>query len=325
MAAESTVAGDVIDQRLDALDRALLGLLPRSERLAMVADVEARVRDGQAVNPALAELLASPAENTPAAEIAASRSPRRARRRSGLALTSGVIGIVALVLLFIMPLTYILVAMTSEVLGEITVYLLLSANIVVVALGGAAAVVMGITALVRLSRRQGQQVGHGWAITALCTGPLPALVGGLATITMAVPMLAEVAGNYGRSSGPHYVSGEGCAVCPAPDYASPATAASPAWVAAAPPAPYPPPASSYGLPAGAYPASPAPVAAPSYQPSTTPPAALAPGGGSYAAPAAPVALPASNEGTAPAAETGIADPTDPTMNPVLPAAAPKIE
>ena len=60
MAAENTVAGDVINQRLDALDRVLLGLLPRNERLAMVADVEAKVRIAHEANPASHELAAMP-------------------------------------------------------------------------------------------------------------------------------------------------------------------------------------------------------------------------------------------------------------------------
>ena len=320
MTAEATVTGDVIDQRLDALDRALLGLLPRAERLAMVADVEARVREGHAADPAAVERLASPgAEST--AEASTSRGPRQAQRRSTLALTSGVIGIVALVLLFLMPVTYLVVATTSEVIGEVTSYLLLSANVIVVALGGAAAVVMGITALVRLSRRQGR-VGHGWAITALCTGPLPALVGGLATITVAVPMMAEVAGNYGQSSGSMYVSGEGCNVCVPSDFVVPAVSGSPPLVAAAP-------ASGYGTSAGSYEApaanSPAPGStAPSYQSAGTP-VPLAPVNSAYAAPAtdAPLApLPASSEGTAPAAEAATTDPTT-AVNPAPVTAGPE--
>jgi len=58
-------------------------------------------------------------------------------------------------------------------------------------------------------------------VTALCTGPLPALAGGLATIAVVVPIMGELAGDFGVSSGPGYVSESVCATCPAPGYATP--------------------------------------------------------------------------------------------------------
>lgn len=66
-ATSSSSAGDpqpLIDLRLDAIDRALLGLLPRSERLEMVAQIETRLRE---LGPALAardEQLAADIEHS---------------------------------------------------------------------------------------------------------------------------------------------------------------------------------------------------------------------------------------------------------------------
>src|SRR5204863_1114709 len=117
MAAENTHATDAIEQRLDALDRVLLGLLPRSERLSLVADVEARVRNGGA-----AALVADgvAASELPLAEVSPGRARRGLRsRRSALALTSGVLGIAALVLLFALPITYLVFASVGEAIGEV--------------------------------------------------------------------------------------------------------------------------------------------------------------------------------------------------------------
>jgi hypothetical protein len=205
MAAEDTNAADLIDQRLDALDRALLGLLPRSERLSLVADVEVRVRSANATDSPSQRPETSAADELPLVEASLAPARRRLRlRRSALALTAGILGIVALVLLFALPVTYLVLASIAEGIGEVAAYLLISANVLVVALGGAAAVVMGIVALVRLNRRQGRS-GHGWAVTALCTGPLPALAGGLATLTIVLPMLGELAGDF-EISAPVYAT-----------------------------------------------------------------------------------------------------------------------
>jgi hypothetical protein len=228
-----------------------------------------------------------------------------------------VVGITALVLLFVMPLTYLVLATTAEAIGELTSYLLLSGNVIVVALGGAAAVIMGITALVRLGRRQGQ-VGHGWAITGLCTGPLPALVGGFAMIIFVLPMMAELA-SVGDS--PSFVvptmpvSNESCATCPAPVYAPAAGMPAP-LVAAAPASAYLSPAPSNAPPSGYYPdpVSPGNAAAAEFTP--TAPAAYP----STSHPTAPVLSPPGtpSAGTAPSAGGGFGG--EPPMNTIPPGA-----
>ncbi|MBC7852252.1 MAG: hypothetical protein IAF94_02360 [Pirellulaceae bacterium] len=187
----SAAGPHLMEQRLDALDRALLGILPRSERLALVAKVETRVLELADSNPAAD---ASP-EIAMEPEIIAGAVTRRApsgtpRRRSRLALSSGILGIVALVMLFAMPITYVLVSMIGEDLGEFVAISLLSIHVLVVAVGGLVALVMGIAGLVSLSRRKGVLVGHGWAITGLCTAPLPTLVGGLLVLVTAFSLVA---------------------------------------------------------------------------------------------------------------------------------------
>ncbi|HEV7223893.1 MAG TPA: hypothetical protein VGN42_14390, partial [Pirellulales bacterium] len=43
----------MIDLRLDAIDRALMGLLPRNDRLKTVAEVETRIRELAAADSAV--------------------------------------------------------------------------------------------------------------------------------------------------------------------------------------------------------------------------------------------------------------------------------
>lgn len=262
MATPGTFTQQQLDLHLDAMDRALLGLLPRCERLAVIADLESRIREAAENSPEIAEVLSSPAENLPLADTVAGGNRRAARRRSSLALTAGIVGIVALVLLFILPLTYLVIAMMGEEMGELVAYTLLIANIMVVAVGGAAAVALGIAALIRLSR--GHQRGHGWAITGLCTGPLPMLAGGLGMLTIVVPLLGEMAST---SSGNQTV-----AVCAPAPMMLPPSGYQPAQVAAAPSygAPQPQPV----LPGPPPPATEIPTLQPAVQPANeTPPAA----------------------------------------------------
>ena len=199
-ATSSSSAGDpqpLIDLRLDAIDRALLGLLPRSERLEMVAQIETRLRE---LGPALAardEQLAADIEHSSLdADLSAGSSVdgeiatalkhsrlagrmnlSRRRPRSRLALASGVSGIVALSLLVMFPITFVLCSVLEP--SASILIPVLGTHVTGVALGGLLAVVLGVAALVVLNRRDARLIGHGWAITGLCTGPLPMLVGGL--------------------------------------------------------------------------------------------------------------------------------------------------
>lgn len=195
----------LIDQRLDAIDRALLGLVPRGERLAMVAQVESRIRDLAAEEPVNETCVAQRAISlglSDAGEVdgasaldqapIASRSTRIARRKlSRLALAAGVLGIIAAALFFLTPIIYFIVAMVGEMTDEMIAIGLLGAHTVTIAVGGLAAVALGIAALVQLRRRSRNLAGYGWAVTGLCTGPMPALVGGLVILVVGLQLLGS--------------------------------------------------------------------------------------------------------------------------------------
>ena len=62
-----------IEQRLDTIDQALLGLLPRQDRLATVAQVETRIHEKVAANAALARNLQRPANGSILSDSSAGR------------------------------------------------------------------------------------------------------------------------------------------------------------------------------------------------------------------------------------------------------------
>lgn len=45
MSTTTAATQQIIDQRMDAIDRALLGLLPRPARQTIVAEIESRVKE----------------------------------------------------------------------------------------------------------------------------------------------------------------------------------------------------------------------------------------------------------------------------------------
>lgn len=237
------------------VDRALIGLLRRSERLRWMAEVESAVRDGSDTSAVLADEVAGQPGRRDASDV----GPRGRRNRSRLALTSGLLGITALALLFLAPVTYLVACLTGE---EMVAYALLGANALALALGGTAAVALGIAALVRLSRRHNRQAGHGWAITGLCTGPVPMLIGGLA-------VLCVVLGNTGFVSS-YQQSTPGVAYVPSHVDSAPVSFVAPAsgdqatdpWSAACEQDARPPVLNSDQPPADAYTTTPSAAALP---------------------------------------------------------------
>jgi hypothetical protein len=198
----NAAAEHAINQRLDAIDRALLDLLPRTERVTLVTQVEARVRELVASSATAEASLGQPAPCAPAVNAvpsisgAWSLSPLTApaflaavgRRRSRLAITAGLLGIAALVLLLMTPVTYVVVGIVGEIVGEIGAIALLGVHVGAVTLGGIAAVALAISALVILRRRRGALAGHGWAIAGLCIGFLPILGGAAAGLLLAMEL-----------------------------------------------------------------------------------------------------------------------------------------
>ena len=130
-------------------------------------------------------------------------APVAPKRRSRLALSSGILGIIALVMLFAIPITYLFVATIGDSFDSVVVpYSLLGIHILTVAVGGLVALVMGIAGLVSLGRRKGRLVGHGWAITGLCTAPLPTIVGGLIVLSICLSLVAVRAVSVETSGSP---------------------------------------------------------------------------------------------------------------------------
>ncbi|MCE9529338.1 MAG: hypothetical protein K8R36_25090, partial [Planctomycetales bacterium] len=266
----SAAAQPFMEQRLDAIDRALLGILPRNERLAFVSQVETRVRELTNGNTAAESTAPSAMEPEMISDTVSRRTAAASpKRRSRLALSSGILGIVALVMLFAMPITYVLVMTVGEEFGEVVSISLLGIHVLTVAIGGLVALIMGIAGLISLSRRKGSLVGHGWAITGLCTAPLPTFVGGLLVLVTGFSLIAVRAVDV--ESGP---TPRGVAVSPSrpTKYASAPANCAPASSMPAPmPATYPAsaaacaPASS--IPAPSFPKPLAVSAAPSFCPS----------------------------------------------------------
>lgn len=182
-ASPATAPSPHVDERLEQIERLLFGLLPRSERLDVMATLETKVRAlGARGDAALAEMAPS------SAVIGRERATSQ-RRRSLLAITSGIVGIFALMLLLAVPVTYLFIAMAEEILGEMGAVIVAGTHSVLLALGGFLAVGLGFIALVRLLRKRGQVVGHGWAITGICAGPIPMFVGGLVVLLVGTALL----------------------------------------------------------------------------------------------------------------------------------------
>jgi hypothetical protein len=191
MSSENAIASlsaeQLVERRLDDLDRALLSLLPRGERLAIVQQVEAKVRSA-----GHASLTAIPAAGE--ATIPATVERRRALKpRSRMALTAGILGIIALVLLFVSPFIYGLVVVLDSALDETLQIGVLGTQVGLMTFAGLLAVVLGLIALIQLSRSQELRRGHAWAITGLCTGPLPLLIGGLLSAVVGAELFASSA------------------------------------------------------------------------------------------------------------------------------------
>ncbi|WP_425616794.1 hypothetical protein NA78x_000449 [Anatilimnocola sp. NA78] len=191
-----------IDERLDAIDRALLGLVPRSTRLAITADIEARVA---AAGVDATELSIPLAEAVPA--VATSRRAATTRRRSQLAVTAGSLGIAGLLCLLAFPVLYILVSILADAIDETIAIGLLSTHALFIAACGASAVVFGVLALIRLSGSS-NKTGHGWAITGLCTGAMPLLIGGTVVVVVGSQLVEASSvtvtpASYTVASGPY--------------------------------------------------------------------------------------------------------------------------
>ena len=279
MATEGAQAGPAsqrIDERLDAIDRSLLGVLPRAERLELVAKIESRIRELLSAGDAAVEAaLEGTLPTTTAREGLATQTPKR---RSRLALTAGIVGLVSVAMMIALPLAYILGSMRFDqlALSEEVVLVLLAGFHLATLLAGSTAIVLGIAGLIAIARRQGKLFGSGWAVTGLCTGPLPVMAAGLPLLLFGLQFLvasnAVVTVNAAPSvavSAPYrtYPPSHGPVTSADYQYLPSAPTSLPAQYSAAPATPYPDSA-----------VPPLPIApAPTTEPATVPPyASLAP-------------------------------------------------
>lgn len=230
-----TVSQEAIDQRLDAVDRLLLGMLPRGERLEFVARLEAAVRKRLTENPAADLGLTDPVS---LASVRGVRGGFSRPKRSVAAFAAAVLGIAAVVLLLVgMPLAYVAMAELSSALdidGPLPAVLFCLTPLAA-CVAGTAAVVLGMVALVKIARRDGSLVGQGWAVTGLCTGPLPVLCGAMLLLLVGGQLLAD--SSVGVGVNPVAYAPPVCPNCgPAPIYSA-AVVPAPGYVTG----PYPPP------------------------------------------------------------------------------------
>jgi hypothetical protein len=201
--ANTTLAEPVrqlIEQRLEMIDQSLAGLLPRQERLAAVAHLEARICNlaanatavsGQTAISSIGSNAVSPGAPVPyRVDVPAFGAPGAGwqagppAKKSRLAIASGLLGIGAIMLMLGLPITYALIMMVGELVGEIAAISILGVHTVAVGMAGMTAIALSLWALLTLRRRRGSLTGHGWAITGLCTGPLPILACGAAGLML---------------------------------------------------------------------------------------------------------------------------------------------
>jgi len=218
-----------LESRLDAIDQLLLGCVPRGERLAIVASLEERLRgtwNGSSggfdsnsrlldagSGRAFAGTMPYPLPlHAPRADLLPGTWPNSGPsrlRRSKLALASGILGILGGVLVCGTPIAYGVVAFLAEILDETAAIIALVAYVALILFASAGAIGAGVVALWRLRRRQTEVGGRGWAITGLCTGPIPlgltcliALYVGIQVIGTTTFFSAEVTPSPPASSDP---------------------------------------------------------------------------------------------------------------------------
>jgi hypothetical protein len=172
----------LVDSRLDTIDRMLLGRVPRQDRLAIVREVESQIFDllperdaGELSREDVLAVLArlDPPEaylpeddeegpalssiHLPAPADVSARPWRRGDPRAARA--SGILGLVALVLVILSPLVYMLA-------------MLFQSEILLFGLGGMVLLMVVVTGLLGLVLGVYSRVRGAWAVTGVVTSAL---------------------------------------------------------------------------------------------------------------------------------------------------------
>jgi len=169
----------MIDSRLDTIDRILLGRMSRADRIAIVREVESQIhellQEQTRGEPDREDILAVLARlDPPEAYIpeVSDRSPDLARRpstvrepivprkiESGPARISGILGLIALVIALLSPISYFL----AEAFHSEWPFLLVA---------GLAYPVVIVTAIIAITLAAVARLKSAWAIVGLITGIL---------------------------------------------------------------------------------------------------------------------------------------------------------
>jgi hypothetical protein len=173
---------ELIDLRLDTLDRTLIGRMPRQERLNIVSEVESqifellsqRAADEPGRDDVLAVLgqLDPPEAYVPEDSLERSATPRQRPTRPApttpvssarFARAAGILGISALCLVVVAPLVIVAASLTESIVLAMVAMLLFT---LVMFAGGVLAIVFSICARLR----------GLWAVTGMVTGALAVLL-----------------------------------------------------------------------------------------------------------------------------------------------------
>lgn len=219
-ASESAVGRHpLIECRLDLLDRLLVGVVPRSARLAAVAQAEAclagKLAELGTDAPTDAQVLqilsqVDPPETTLAltharctadgtlnvagvGQMATEWFAPRGRPVSRKAITACVLGVAALGLMLACPMFFLSMEMLAD-LGEPLVYAILGTVLALLALCSAAAIVQSLYAFWSLRRSRGAETGYLWATVGLTLAVVPATASGLVTTAVLGLFLTNDAG-----------------------------------------------------------------------------------------------------------------------------------
>ncbi len=191
----------LIDSRLDTIDRMLLGRLSRQDRLAIVREVESQIFEliqereheelGRDDVLAVLARLDPPEAYLPDATESVPMRPRTAfaprapelvhTGRSGVAKASGILGLLALVLVLLDPVGFMLAEFTRSV----TVMLILC---------GGMSVIASICSIVGLVLGAYARKSGVWAVVGMVTNIL-ALMSSLAFIVWLIVVFSSIAGS----------------------------------------------------------------------------------------------------------------------------------
>lgn len=204
----------LVDYRLDLLDRILIGLVARAERVEIVRGVESRIEamladlnepepsdeqvlqllsrldPPEALIPKIAAAQVIPASGPGGllSDLWGAPSPSRRPVLKVVRIACGLAAL-AFLLLLAAPYFYIVASVGGE---EYLAYAILGTFVLLLLATSIAAAVTAIYALSQLRRRNGTHTGYGWATAALVISTIPMLLGSFGAIYIAKAIISEL-------------------------------------------------------------------------------------------------------------------------------------